>query len=124
VLVEWKRFGVDSGPEHLELGWDTALAALDREPVDPAALTTPTSSLLPREAEPYFRAVRIEGGDTLDQSFSIVLITEGEGTLGDVPVRRGSTVLVPYAAGAAELGGDAGGIRCLPPDPHAGDGAW
>ena len=39
VLVEWKRFGVDSGPEHLELGWDTALQSLDREPIDPAALT-------------------------------------------------------------------------------------
>ena len=38
VLVEWKRFGVDDGPEHLELGWETALRALDREPIDPAAL--------------------------------------------------------------------------------------
>ena len=56
VLVEWKRFGVDSGPEHLDLGWDTALQSLDHEPIDPAALTTARErppadrgrSLLPR----------------------------------------------------------------------------
>ena len=59
VLVEWKRFGVDSGPEHLELGWDTALQSLDRQPIDPAALTTPSRRhaaeggrpLLPRRAD-------------------------------------------------------------------------
>ena len=121
VLVEWKRFGVDSGPEHLGLGWETALQALDGEPIDPAALTTATSGLLPKEADPYFRAERIEGGDTLDQSFSIVLVTGGEGSVGDVPVRRGSTVLVPYAAGTVETEGIEG-IRCLP--PGEGEALW
>ncbi len=52
VLVEWKRFGVDSGPEHLELGWETALQSLDREPIDPAALTAATSGLLPQGGRP------------------------------------------------------------------------
>jgi mannose-6-phosphate isomerase len=124
VLVEWKRFGVDSGPEHLELGWDLALQSLDREPIDPAALTEPTSGgMLPKEADPYFRAAKITEGDTLDQSFSIALITAGEGTIGDLPVRRGSTVLVPYAAGETKTDG-VEGIRCLPPDPEAGEGDW
>jgi mannose-6-phosphate isomerase len=124
VLVEWKKFGVDSGPEHLELGWDTALESLDREPIDPAALTTPVAgSLLPKEADPYFRAQRIETGDTLDQSFSIMLITRGEGEVGGLRVQRGSTVLIPYAAGEVATAG-VEGIRCLGPDPAAGDGAW
>jgi mannose-6-phosphate isomerase len=123
VLVEWKRFGVDSGPEHLELGWETALQALDREPIDPAALTTARNGLLPQEADPYFRAARLHVGDTLDQSFSIVLVTVGEGEVGGVPVKRGSTVLVPHAAGAVETAG-VEGIRCLGPDPAAGEGAW
>ena len=124
VLVEWKRFGVDSGPEHLGLGWETALQSLDREPIDPAALTTARNGLLPKEADPYFRAERVGGGDELAPSFSIVLVTEGEGLLGDVPVRKGSTVLVPFAAGVTRLEGDVAGVRCLPPDPNAGEGDW
>jgi mannose-6-phosphate isomerase len=116
VLVEWRRFGVDSGPEHLELGWDAALEALDRKPIDPAALTVPGDGLLPHEADPYFRAQRVRGGDELEPSFSILLVTAGEGAVGDLPVARGATVLIPYAAGPAALGGDLEAIRCLPPD--------
>jgi mannose-6-phosphate isomerase len=124
VLVEWKRFGVDSGPEHLGLGWETALQSLDREPIDPAALTTPTRGLLPRDADPYFRAERIKSGDTLDQRFSIVLVTAGEGALGGVPISKGSTVLVPHGAGETELEGSVEGIRCMGPDLSAGEGTW
>jgi mannose-6-phosphate isomerase len=124
VLVEWKRFGVDSGPEHLELGWETALQSLDREPIDPAALTAARNGLLPKEADPYFRAERVQGGAALDPSFSIMLVTEGEGTLDELPLTRGATVLVPYAAGTTTLTGDVAAIRCLPPDPTAGEGDW
>jgi mannose-6-phosphate isomerase len=122
VLVEWKKFGVEDGTEHLELGWETALESLDREPIDPAALTTPQSGLLPKEADAYFRAERIGQGDTLDQSFSIVLVTGGEGAIGEVAVRRGSTVLIPFAAGDTQTEG-VEGIRCLPPDPTA-EATW
>jgi mannose-6-phosphate isomerase len=122
VLVEWKKFGVEDGTEHLELGWETALESLDREPIDPAALTTPQSGLLPKEADAYFRAERIGQDDTLDQSFSIVLVTGGEGTIGELPVRRGSTALIPFAAGDTQTEG-VEGIRCLPPDPTA-EATW
>jgi mannose-6-phosphate isomerase len=122
VLVEWKRFGVEDGTEHLGLGWETALESLDRNPIDPAALTEPTGGgMLPKEADPYFRAERIAAGDTLGQSFSIVLVTGGEGTIGELPVRRGSTVLVPYAAGTVDTEGIEG-IRCLP--PGEGEALW
>jgi mannose-6-phosphate isomerase len=122
VLVEWKRFGVDDGPEHLELGWETALQSLDREPIDPAALTTAArGSLLPKEADPYFRAQEVKPGDALDQSFSIVLVTGGEGAIGGVAVKRGSTVLIPYAAGETTAEGIEA-IRCLP--PSEGEALW
>jgi len=124
VLVEWKRFGVDDGPEHLELGWDTALQSLDREPIDPAALSAPGGGLLPREADPYFRAERVRGGDELAPSFAVLLVTEGEGALDDLPLRRGTTVLIPYAAGTTTLSGDVEALRCLPPSPTAGEGNW
>jgi mannose-6-phosphate isomerase len=122
VLVEWKKFGVDNGPEHLDLGWETALQSLDREPIDPAALTAGGKGLLPKEADAYFRAQAFGAGDTLDQSFSIVLVTGGEGALGGVEVRRGSTVLVPHGAGETTAEG-VEGLRCLPPDPNA-EASW
>ena len=124
VLVEWKRFGVDDGPEHLGLGWDTALRSLDREPIDPAALSAPGDGLLPREADPYFRAERVRGGDVLAPSFAILLVTEGEGMLDELPLSRGTTVVIPHAAGATTLTGDVEAIRCLPPSPTAGEGNW
>ena len=124
VLVEWERFGVDDGPEHLGLGWDTALRSLDREPIDPAALSAPGDGLLPREADPYFRAERVRGGDVLAPSFAILLVTEGEGMLDELPLSRGTTVVIPHAAGATTLTGDVEAIRCLPPSPTAGEGNW
>jgi mannose-6-phosphate isomerase len=129
VLLEWKRFGVDDGTEHLELGWDTALQALDREPIDPAALTVAGQGLLPREADPYFRAERAEAGDVLTPSFAILVATDGQGTLRtsdgeELELRRGSTALLPFGAGATTLTGDVRAIRCLPPSPTAGKGAW
>jgi mannose-6-phosphate isomerase len=131
VLVEWKPFGVDSGAEHLELGWDTALQAVDLEPADIAALTAggDAENILPPAADPYFRAERVRGGDELGPSFAVLLVTGGEGALrgseGDeLELRRGTTALVPYAAGATTLSGDVEAIRCLPPVPTAGEGDW
>jgi hypothetical protein len=33
-------------------------------------------------------------------------------------------VLVPYAAGELQLGGDVAAIRCRPPDPKSEEGNW
>jgi len=70
---------------------------------------------LPPESERYFRADRVSGGETLDAAFSVLVVVEGEGAIGDLPVHRGSTVLVPYAAGRGELMGEIRAIRCRPP---------
>ena len=123
VLVEWKKFGVDDGTEHLGLGWETALESLDREPIDPAALTDaperPAAQgggrLLPRPADRPGRHPRPE---LLDRARD-----RRRGHDRRAGLRRGSTVLVPYAAGTVETEGIEG-IRCLPPDLGAGDGAW
>ena len=48
-----------------------------------------------------------------------MLVTGGEGTIGERGAcARGSTVLIPYAAGDTPTEG-VEGIRCLPPDPTA-----
>jgi mannose-6-phosphate isomerase len=134
VLVEWQHFGVSTGAEHLQLGWDAALASIGRAPMDPAALVSDAGagSLLPPAADPYFRAERIRpGGDAVESppSFAVLVVTGGEGTLtGDsgeqLALRSGTTVLVPHSAGATTLAGELEAVRCLPPDPTAEEGAW
>jgi mannose-6-phosphate isomerase len=128
ITLEWNGFRLTEDECHLGLGWDRALAALDRggwgkERV--AALRGGSgASLLPPAADPYFRAERAGGGETLDPGFSVLLGLEGSGELGGVPVERGSALLIPYAAGPLELTGDVEAIRCRPPDPSSPEGEW
>ena len=109
VLLEWDGFELDEDDGHLGLGWDRALEALDRGASEPPGTT------LPAEADAFFRAEWLEGGEALDPGFSIVVGLAGAGTLGDVPFGRGSVALVPHAAGAVELRGDVRAIRARPP---------
>jgi mannose-6-phosphate isomerase len=135
VLLEHQRFDVHDGTEHLQLGWDAALEALDLE--GSAAADAPADGgavepLLPASAAPYFRAERVRPrGATagLEPSFAILVVHAGDGTLtterGDeLPLRRGTTALVPYAAGTTSVTGAVEAIRCLPPDPDAEEGRW
>jgi mannose-6-phosphate isomerase len=124
VLLEWEGFELEADDGHLGLGWDVALAALD--PERPAAERGPQAGarLLPEAADPYFRAERVAGGDTLDPGFSVLVVDSGTGDLAGLPVSRGDVVLLPWAAGPAALTGDAGAIRCRPPAPDAGAGPW
>jgi mannose-6-phosphate isomerase len=135
VLLEYARFPLEEGAEHLGLGWDAALQALDRAPAPLEELTAgrngdgPVRELLPAAAAPYFRAERIRAGAELEPSFAVLVVHDGEGTLrtehGDaLALRRGTTALVPHAAGRTTLEGDVGAIRCLPPHPTAEEGRW
>jgi mannose-6-phosphate isomerase len=129
VLVEWRRFGVNSGAEHLRLGWADALSAADREAADPATFKSGSEQLLPAAADPYFRAERLRAPAECEPSFAVLVALGGHGTIrterGDeLELRGGTTALVPYAAGTTTLTGDLEAIRCLPPDPSAGEGAW
>ena len=136
VLLEWSGFAIDGAVDgHLGLGFNVALEALTRAPLEPdrlAALQRPAAGdpevrpgvrrLFPPGAEAYFRAERLspDPACSLEPAFSILVVVEGNGTLetesgGTLEVRRGETALVPYAAGAAELRGEVEVIRCLPP---------
>ena len=102
---------------------------MDLGATDPSELLSSGDRLLPASADPYFRADRVGDGARLDPSFAILVGLEGNGTLrmegGDeLAVGRGSTVLVPHAAGLTILAGEVSAIRCRPPAPTAGDGNW
>ena len=132
VVLEWEGFELSEADADLGLGWPTALSALDRSAWDDArlaALQATDARLLPAEADPYFRAERVGGGDSLDRGFAVLVGLEGAGTLateggGERPFARGDALLVPFGAGAGELRGDVRALRCRPPDPRAGEGRW
>ena len=110
LLLESQQF--------LGLPPEVALAAVDRSPPDRAALRrTRGATLFPADADRFFRAELVEGGDRLDAAYSVLVVYAGEGALGDVPLRRGSTILVPFADGTIELSGTCRAIRCRPPHP-------
>jgi mannose-6-phosphate isomerase len=98
VLLEWSAFGFDGG-----LDLDPELEALD---------TTAFSD--PPWTDAFFRVER-HGGGTLDPGFSILVVLDGHGRVGELDVKRGDTLLLPYAAGAVALEGDLEAIRCRPP---------
>jgi mannose-6-phosphate isomerase len=139
ILLEWARFLAD-GTElgSLGLGYSRALAAVDRSGWPPDRLAsmcqrpaTPgpgggVTQLLPADADPFFRAELLQPGPDLEvpAGYAVWIVARGAGDLatehgGTQPLRRGMTVLVPYADGAAQLTGDVQVIRCLPPSPAA-----
>lgn len=135
VLMEWNGFELTEDEGHLDLGWDTALQALDTSAWDDVRLGRLTAggaggSLLPPEADAYFRADVLEGGAEFGAGFAILVGTHGAGGLvtehgGDeLPFTRGDAVLIPYASGAGELLGDVRAIRSRPADPSAPEARW
>jgi mannose-6-phosphate isomerase len=135
VLLEWRGFS-DEPTGDLRIGFDVALGSVDGRAISDERLAELLSSrsaegevehLFPADADPYFRAERISGGDVMDAGFAIVVVVDGTGSLatdaGEVAVSRGDTLLVPWAAGASELVGDAVAIRCMPPTDPPPDGS-
>ncbi len=126
VLMEWKGLAIDGRKEgHLGLGFDRVLQTVDCSAWPADRLTGIVNagsgtSYFPPAADEFFRAERIDAGQRLNASFAILIALEGEGRLhsadGEVmTLRRGDTILVPYAAGEARLEGSVRAIRCLPP---------
>jgi mannose-6-phosphate isomerase len=114
VLLAWDGFELTEDDGHLNLGWDVVLQGLNREGWDEQRARALKGRSLPQEADAYFRAHHITGGDTLDQDFSILVGLNGEGRLEDLPFGRGTAVLVPYAAGETTVHGDVEALRALP----------
>ncbi|MGA0208324.1 MAG: class I mannose-6-phosphate isomerase [Candidatus Nanopelagicales bacterium] len=137
ILLEWQGFAVDGFKDgHLDLGFDTALQAVDTSAIsetDLDRLVLPREDIesgglvraLPTAADPYFRLHRLTGstGESMAAGFSIVLITGGRGDLAfgnhGQEVARGDAVLIPYAAGAWRLEGDVVAMVCRPPAADA-----
>ena len=142
ILLEWQGFAVDGAKDgHLDLGFDTALQAVDLSAVsddDLDRLVLPREaiegagmhSVMPAAADAYFRAHRFDASDgaiTVEAGFGVVLILEGHGVLGSatgsLEVDRGDVVLVPYAAGEVTLHSQGStpivGVVCRPPAPDA-----
>jgi mannose-6-phosphate isomerase len=124
ILLEWE--GIMSESEAmLGLPRGLALSAVRRLATDPRQLTASRErAFFPPPADRFFRADRVAGGDVLDPAFSVLVVTDGEGALEPeraepLALRRGSTVLVPFAAGACELTGSVQAVRCRPPAPNA-----
>ncbi|MGI8414979.1 MAG: class I mannose-6-phosphate isomerase [Nakamurella sp.] len=132
VVLEWKGFDLDGPADgHLGLGYELALQCVDRSGWTADRLTalrgpaddgSARMSLLPPEADPFFRAERVRGGAELGASVAVLVATSGHGLLrtgngGSLPLRRGQTAIVPYAAGRTAVEGPLELIRCLPTDP-------
>jgi mannose-6-phosphate isomerase len=124
ITLEWTGFELTEEESSLGLDWDVALRALDRSAWSEERVQAIHGTTLPHDADPYFRAEQVKGGDTLDAGFSVVIGTHGHGTLGDIELQRGSAVLVPYAAGKLQLQGSIEAIRCRPPAPDSEEGNW
>jgi len=130
ILLEWEGFEFD-GPNdgHLDLGFDTALGAINPQPFDAGHLDELTrrataaiegqtiGRALPAAADPYFelhRCSAMTDSVTLPTSFGVLLVTGGSGTMNwgdgggtevDTAVRRGEAYVVPHAAGPVTLSG-------------------
>lgn len=136
VLLEWEGFlPYESDGAHLRLGWELALECVDRRALDSDAIAglirardampeprPGVRTVFPAAADPYFQGelVRPRPSATLDASFAVLVVLDGAGELrcehgGTLPLRRGATVLVPFAAGAGVVSGEVEVLRCLPP---------
>ncbi|MDQ3707831.1 MAG: class I mannose-6-phosphate isomerase [Actinomycetota bacterium] len=135
VLLEWDGFEVDGSVDgHLRLGFELALACVDRSGWDQIRLsqlrtTRPQAAdrcgvevLFPASADACFRGERLRPQPTaqLDAGYSVLVALRGRGRLtteraGSYDITRGDTVLLPYAVGRAAVAGDLLAVRCRPP---------
>jgi mannose-6-phosphate isomerase len=127
ILLEWRGFPLGPDDATLGLPLDEALACVSRSALGAERLSAlrgrrldrAGGSLLPDEADPFFVAERIRSGGRLPAGYSVLIVTGGSGAIladraAPVPVGRGSTVLIPHAAGRCALTGDFAAVRCTP----------
>lgn len=123
VLLEYDGFALDGAADgHLGLGFDLALQCVDRSAWSETRVRElwGADRLLPAAADPFFTADRLRGGATLPAAFAVVVVVAGAGTLtgehDTAAVRRGDTIVAPYAAGPLALTGDVEVIRLAAAD--------
>ncbi|MGZ4399336.1 MAG: class I mannose-6-phosphate isomerase [Gaiellaceae bacterium] len=137
VMLEWSTFGIAAEEASMGLGFEVALdgvrqsavgldelASWRRQSVDAPLVRPGARTVVPPEAERFFRAEWLKPDPvvSMEPSFAILVAVSGSGRLetedGALDLARGETVLVPHAAGAAELTGEVELIRCLAPRPE------
>ena len=125
ILLEWSGFAIDGATDgHLGLGFDVALAAVDRRGWSAGEIarlrgaTAGSSGDLLPDGDRFFRVERWTGSRVLDAGLAVLVVVAGSGMLGTSPVTRGQTVLLPAAAGPVRLeGDDLQVVVCRPPRP-------
>ena len=129
ILLEWRDFDIDGSVYgHLGLGFETALRAVEtraRTVEEIAALISPmdATSLLPADAAGYFRLeLPTHAPSAVEPGFAVLVVIAGSVRL--VPehsepmiLPRGSTTVIPYAAGGFTLDGDGAVLLARPPAP-------
>lgn len=125
VLLEWEGFAIDGVRDgHLGLGFATALKAADLTVLSEQQLAGLVAHrehgpVLPHAADRWFRVDRVTQGDRLDAGFGVLVAIAGAGSVhwsgGRTALERGSTVVVPYAAGALQVEGGLQLLHCRPP---------
>jgi mannose-6-phosphate isomerase len=129
ILLEWRDFELDGLRDgHLGIGFDTALQAVEirgRSADEVAGLIVrgagDGSALVPA-ADEFFRLDRVvvDGSRELEAGFAVLLVLGGELRLGTLALTRGSTVLVPHAAGPLLVQGTGELLAARPPAAPAG----
>ncbi len=137
IMLEFKGFDLDPAGGEAGLGRDLALSCVRQKAFSAAdidglrghgttgasAAADPVQDVMPVAANPYFRAQRVHGRGAvrLEPSFAVVVVLSGEGSLKgdgwDVPIKRGNTLVVPWASGPVRVTGEVELLRCLPPLP-------
>ncbi|MCU1439237.1 MAG: carbohydrate kinase [Rhodoglobus sp.] len=126
ILLEWEGYDLDGARDgHLGLGFELALNAVEtrgRSRDEALALVRAAAddgpALVP-EADRYFRLDRVSTEGDFPAGLAVVIGLDGELSLGTangaVPLRRGTTVLVPYSAGGMRLTGAGTALVARPP---------
>lgn len=121
VLLEWSGFPLQADDAFVGLPMDVALDCVDRDRCSPerlAELRGTPERVLPAEADAFFTARRLTDGAEV-QGYAVLVGVDGTGSLagdwGSVPIGRGTTLVLPFAAGNCTLSGDVQVIACGPP---------
>ena len=120
ILLEWDGFALDGERDgHLGVGFEAALGAVNLRSRRISELTAAgTQSLFTADADRYFRLSRVvvDGDATVGEGFAIIVVTEGEIVLdGEVRMPRGTTAVIPAAAGPIRMRGGGVALVCRPP---------
>lgn len=133
ILLDWSGLPIDGVADgHLELGFPTALQAVDRSAWSPDRLASlvvrPAEQapgdallpLLPTAAAPFFRVALAHPATAveLDPGFAVVVVLGGPGALrcmdGAIEVDRGDVLVVPHAAGPWQVTAAVTAVVCRP----------